>query len=92
MCLDLHTKKLPYFAELHQTQIFSTDFIKVPNIKLHDIPSVEAELLHAGDGHTDRYDEANNHFSEFFKGTCKLTSRSGKVQLEAILNGFNNWY
>jgi len=97
----------------YQTPVFSTDFIKFPNIKLHDIPSTGAKLLHVEDGHTDRqdghterhdghtcrqdghtdrHDEANNYLLEFFKSTYKLTSRTGKVQFEATLNGFNNWY
>ena len=59
--------------QLVNINIFSTDFIKVPNIKLHNVPSVEAELFHVEHGHTDRYDEANNHFSEFFKSTYQLT-------------------
>jgi len=45
-------------------------FKKSPNTKIHENPSVRAELFHVGgraDGRTNRHDEANVSFSQFLE-------------------------
>ena len=45
---------------------------KHTSMKFNENPSSGAKLFHAGgrtDGWTDRHDESNNHFSQFFR-TC----------------------
>ena len=68
MCIGLHVKNLLFLSDLNETWIFQVNFRKNPQISnFMKIRPLEAELFHA-DGQADKYDEANNRFSQFCEG------------------------
>jgi hypothetical protein len=59
----------PYFNKIYN---FSTEFRKIPNIKLHQNPSSGSRVVPCG--RTDEHDEANSRFQQFCERAQKYKS------------------
>jgi hypothetical protein len=66
MYAGLQVKYPLFLSDFNDTWIFLTDFFKYSNIKFQKIRLVGAELFHV-DWRTDRHDEANSRFWQFFE-------------------------
>ena len=55
-------------------------FEKYSNVNLMKIRTLGAELFHADDRRTDRYDEANSRFSQFCERAHKLNFKVQGVE------------
>ena len=69
MYISLHVQYPFFLSDFNETWIFSTVFFSKKNTQISNfikIRQVEAELSHA-DRRTDRHDEANSRFSQFFE-------------------------
>ena len=61
----LHVKYPLFLSDFNKTWIFSTYFRKSRNIKFHQNPSSGSWVVPCGQ--TDKYDEANSRFSQFYE-------------------------
>jgi len=69
--IGLHAKYPIFLSHFNQTSPLSTDVRKDPPISnFMKIRTLGAEIFHA-DRQTDRYDEANNRFSQFCESALK---------------------
>jgi hypothetical protein len=68
MSIGLHVKYPLFLSDFKGCYIFSIGFRKIP-IKFHENPPSGSRSVPCGqtDGRTDRYDEANGSFSQFFE-------------------------
>jgi hypothetical protein len=67
MYIALHVKWPLFLSDFNETVIFSTDFRKIIICKsFMKIHAARTELFHVG-RRTDRYDEANGRFSQFWE-------------------------
>jgi len=64
--IGLHVKYPLFLSDFNESRIFRQIFVKYSNIKFHENPSSVSRVpCGRMDGQTDRYDEANGHFSQF---------------------------
>jgi hypothetical protein len=71
MYTDIHVKYPLLLSEFNETWIFSTDLKKFQT-NFMKIRHVGAEFFHA-DGRTDRLDESDSGFSQFWRRRIKTT-------------------
>jgi len=65
MYADLHVKYPLFLLGFNEASTFSADFRKI--LKFHENPSSGKRVISCG--RTDRRDEANNRFSQFWERT-----------------------
>ena len=71
MYIGLHVKCPLFLSDFYEAFTFSTVFLKKKrNIKFHENSFGGSRVVLCGqtDGRTDRHDEANSRFSQFFEG------------------------
>jgi len=58
--IGLHVKRPLLLSDFNENLTFSTDFLKILNIKLHENPYCGSRVVTCG--RTDRHDNATSHF------------------------------